>query len=278
MAETTSAAAAAAPVPDPAAIARAERFTLERFVHAGEDPADALAPGTGRRRALDAALRRDRRRAARPSTEWRRRYSLLLGLERAAQRGRAAARRRHDAEPAPGRRALRHADRAAGRGAARRAAATARRHVAAPVLAVDDEPDECSTTDDRGRRGARRSTTTSTTTRTRTTTERGRAEPADFEEVDEAPEDVDEDVAEGAADDPNAAQALLVRARDRRRQDRRRDGLRRGLAHRRRPDPHPPAQPRRPVHRRAARPRLRRPRVAARCSTATGTRPRRRAR
>ena len=52
-------------------------------------------------------------------------------------------------------------------------------------------------------------------------------------------------------------QALLVRARHRRRQDGRRARLRRGLAHRRPADPHPPPQPRRPVPRRAARPRLR---------------------
>ena len=56
---------------------------------------------------------------------------------------------------------------------------------------------------------------------------------------------------------PQRGQALLVRARDRRRQDGRRARLRRGLAHRRHPDPHPPPQPRRPVPRRAARPRLR---------------------
>ena len=51
-------------------------------------------------------------------------------------------------------------------------------------------------------------------------------------------------------------QALLVRARHRRRQDGRRARLRRGLADRRRPDPHPPAQPRRPVPRRVAPARL----------------------
>ena len=48
MADSTSAAALAAPVPDPDAIARAERFTRERFVHAGETAADALAPGSAR--------------------------------------------------------------------------------------------------------------------------------------------------------------------------------------------------------------------------------------
>src|SRR4051812_49947743 len=82
MADSTSAATLAAPVPDPDAIARAERFTRERFVHAGEDPADALARGTGRRLALDAALKEIEAGAAVPSTHWRRRYSLLLGLER----------------------------------------------------------------------------------------------------------------------------------------------------------------------------------------------------
>ena len=55
---------------------------------------------------------------------------------------------------------------------------------------------------------------------------------------------------------PRRESPLLVRARDRRRQDRRRRRLRRGLAHRRGPDPHPPPQPRRPVHRRDLRPRL----------------------
>ena len=55
---------------------------------------------------------------------------------------------------------------------------------------------------------------------------------------------------------PQRGQALLVRARDRRRQDRRGARLRRGLADRRRPDPHAPAQPRRPVPRRAAPARL----------------------
>src|SRR4051812_32199178 len=82
MADSTSAATLAAPVPDPDAIARAESFTRERFVHAGEDPADALARGTGRRLALDAALKEIAAGAEVPSTHWRRRYSLLLGLER----------------------------------------------------------------------------------------------------------------------------------------------------------------------------------------------------
>src|SRR3954451_6588765 len=72
----------AAPIPTPADIARAERFARERFVHEGEDPAVALAPGSARRRALDLALAELAEGHEHPSTEWRRMFSLLLGLER----------------------------------------------------------------------------------------------------------------------------------------------------------------------------------------------------
>src|SRR5947208_2926996 len=82
MAEPLPLASPATPLPTPADIARAERFTRERFVHEGEDPAVALAPGSARRRALDDALAELARGAERPSTEWRRTFSLLLGLER----------------------------------------------------------------------------------------------------------------------------------------------------------------------------------------------------
>ncbi len=56
----------------------------ERFLHEGEDPAVALAPGTPRRRALDRALEElaENPKAKGPSTAWRREFSLLLGLER----------------------------------------------------------------------------------------------------------------------------------------------------------------------------------------------------
>ncbi len=70
------------PFPSTAAIARAERFTRERFVYDGEALEDALAPGGARRRALDAALEEIEAGAKQPSIEWRRKYSLLLGLER----------------------------------------------------------------------------------------------------------------------------------------------------------------------------------------------------
>ncbi len=68
--------------PSPAAIARAELLTRERFVYEGETLEDALAPGSARRRALDAALAEVEAGATVPSIEWRRRFSLLLGLER----------------------------------------------------------------------------------------------------------------------------------------------------------------------------------------------------
>jgi len=82
MADSTSVAVEAASIPAPAEIERAERFTREPFVHAGEDPATALAPGTPRRAALDVALADLAGGAEVPSTKWRRRFSLLLGLER----------------------------------------------------------------------------------------------------------------------------------------------------------------------------------------------------
>jgi ribonuclease E len=70
------------PIPSPAAIARAELFTRERFVYEGETLEDALSPGSARRRALDAALAELEADARQPSVEWRRKFSLLLGLER----------------------------------------------------------------------------------------------------------------------------------------------------------------------------------------------------
>src|SRR5436305_5971850 len=70
------------PFPSPAAIARAELFTRERFVYEGETLEEALAPGSARRRALDAAVAEMEKGAVTPSIEWRRQFSLLLGLER----------------------------------------------------------------------------------------------------------------------------------------------------------------------------------------------------
>ncbi len=80
MAITTDVAADAA-VPSSADIERASSFAREPFLLDGEGP-EALAPGTARRRALDAALSEIAAGAEHPSIGWRRNYSLLLGLER----------------------------------------------------------------------------------------------------------------------------------------------------------------------------------------------------
>src|SRR5919199_1414509 len=80
MAESTVLAPPAVPATED--LKRAEKFTLEPFVHEGEDAATALAPGTPRRRALDEALAELDAGLSEPSVAWRQRYSLMLGLER----------------------------------------------------------------------------------------------------------------------------------------------------------------------------------------------------
>jgi superfamily II DNA or RNA helicase len=81
MAETTKPAAKAAKAPSSADIERAREFAREPFLLEGEKPSD-LAPGTPRRRALDAALAEIEEGREAPSIEWRRDFSLMLGLER----------------------------------------------------------------------------------------------------------------------------------------------------------------------------------------------------
>src|SRR6185312_3042962 len=81
MAETTPVADLAT-IPSIDEIERAAAFTREPFLTEGEDAASSLAPGTPRRRALDAALAELETGATVPSVAWRRQWSLLLGLER----------------------------------------------------------------------------------------------------------------------------------------------------------------------------------------------------
>jgi ribonuclease E len=64
------------------AAARAESWAGEPFLRDGEDPDQVLAPGTARRRALDDALAEIDAGLAAPSSRWKVRYGLLLGLER----------------------------------------------------------------------------------------------------------------------------------------------------------------------------------------------------
>ncbi|MGE5636872.1 MAG: DEAD/DEAH box helicase [Nocardioidaceae bacterium] len=80
MADSTSV-VASSPVRG-ADLERAERFAHEPFVLPGEEREVALAPGTARRAALDAALAELRAGRTEPSLEWRRKFSLMLGLER----------------------------------------------------------------------------------------------------------------------------------------------------------------------------------------------------
>ena len=80
MAKTSEVAAQAA-VPSGADIERAAEFAREPFLLDGEGP-EALALGTARRRALDAALKELDDGAENPSIQWRQDFSLLLGLER----------------------------------------------------------------------------------------------------------------------------------------------------------------------------------------------------
>src|SRR5215212_4872548 len=74
------------PAEEPVGIAaealRAEAWAGEPFLREGEDPDVVLGPGTARRRALDDALAEMEAGAPAPSSEWKVRYALMLGLER----------------------------------------------------------------------------------------------------------------------------------------------------------------------------------------------------
>ncbi|HEX8855005.1 MAG TPA: DEAD/DEAH box helicase family protein, partial [Thermoleophilaceae bacterium] len=80
MAETSSVVASSPVSRDD--LDRAEKFAREPFLHEGEEASAVLAPGSPRRRALDAALEEIDQGRDYPSVEWRQEYSLMLGLER----------------------------------------------------------------------------------------------------------------------------------------------------------------------------------------------------
>src|SRR5450759_3785754 len=61
---------------------RAEAWAGESFLREGEDPAQAMVPGTARRRALDDAIAEIEKGNEAPSPEWKVRHALMLGLER----------------------------------------------------------------------------------------------------------------------------------------------------------------------------------------------------
>ncbi|QEC46698.1 hypothetical protein FSW04_03265 [Baekduia soli] len=221
MADPTSPAVEAASLPEPSLVARAEAFTRERFVHEGEEPAVALAPGGARRQALDDALAEIDAGAKVPSTRWRRRYSLLLGLERVLsdQEPRLAdgtLLNPHQVDALSGTLValLASAQKGANGGGA----------AAAPVLAVEEpepvedepavepeepdepepEPDDDEDDDDPDDEPEDR-TPVDVDIDIDLEEDDEPEEPAEEESYDDATEDdVDEDVQEGAADDPNA--------------------------------------------------------------------------
>ena len=65
-----------------AAARQAESWFGEPFLAPDEDPLQALAPGTARRAALDDALAEIESGLKAPSSRWKVRYGLMLGLER----------------------------------------------------------------------------------------------------------------------------------------------------------------------------------------------------
>jgi ribonuclease E len=82
MADTSEVAATAATTRlSEADLDRVRKFTREPVLLEGEEM-DVLAPGTARRLAVDAALAELDAGREEPSMEWRREYSLVLGLER----------------------------------------------------------------------------------------------------------------------------------------------------------------------------------------------------
>jgi ribonuclease E len=65
-----------------AAALRVEAWAGEPFLRPDENPAEALAPGTARRRALDQALQELEAGRDEPTYDWKVSYALMLGLER----------------------------------------------------------------------------------------------------------------------------------------------------------------------------------------------------
>jgi ribonuclease E len=63
-------------------VTRAEAWAGEPFLHPGEDAEQALAEGTARRRALDDAVAEMQAGHEAPTSKWKVRYGLMLGLER----------------------------------------------------------------------------------------------------------------------------------------------------------------------------------------------------
>ena len=195
---------------------RAEAWAGEPFLREGEDPAVALGEGTARRRALDDAVAEMDAGLAAPSSKWKVRYGLLLGLERVL------------AEPEP---------RTAAGTALRRHQVDALAGMLTELIAASQRYDEAAangngnghTRDGGGARAAGG---------------RGRGRGLDARRRDRG-----RGASRGAGTGrPGSRPPLPLPPPDRVGQDDRRRGLRRSRPHARRPDPHAPPPARLPVH------------------------------
>ncbi len=200
MAESTSVALVAAPTPSSADVKRAEKFVRERFLHEGEDAAVALAPGSPRRRALEQALAELEEGAKHPSTQWRRDYSLLLGLERLLSDdepkladGTVLSAHQVDALSGTLTALLAEAQRTNGNGKVAAAAASPELLASAAILG----PDELPATDSRDTNG--RSGDAGTTTAAEATGARGYDEDASDADADE--DDEEDEIVAGENED-----------------------------------------------------------------------------
>ncbi len=210
MANTTDVAANAAITPTEAELEKAQAFSREPILLEGETLAD-LEPGTARRRALDDALAEIEAGHEDPSTEWRRQYSLMLGLERVLEMEPptlldGAELNDHQVDALSG-------------------------TLAALVTEIEEGPQG---TERQRQRLERRRRALRRRQRPRTAPAEDEEDLDDELEPDEEPQDWadepsedDEEVVAEAPEDPGRVAALLVRARDRRRQDRRGSRLRR---------------------------------------------------
>ncbi len=237
MADTTKPAAKAAKAPTSADIERAREFAREPFLLEGEKPKD-LAAGTPRRRALDAALAEiDEGREA-PSIEWRRDFSLMLGLERLLSEDEphladGAELSAHQVDALSGTLAALIAD-VQERLNGHSWTGNGNGNGGAPAASKDEAPSANGGAD---------------TAAEALEEEEEEEEATEEEEAEDWIEEEDRGGRRGGPGGSGRRQALLVRTRHRIRQDGRRRRLHRGLPHGRHPDPHPPPQPGRPVHR-----------------------------
>ena len=83
MQETTEQRTASPATPELVASAqKAGEWAGEPVLHNGEEPSEVLASETARRNALDEALAEMEAGRDTPSTQWKVRFALMLGLER----------------------------------------------------------------------------------------------------------------------------------------------------------------------------------------------------